>query len=109
MIRLDRIEVIRHVPFAVHVVGRGRQTRHGFGALVVAARDRMEEARGLLERCLPAEWHGDVTAVDVALVAAGLAYLDLEGQYDALDFALDAVEREVQRSASGGTTAAVAS
>jgi hypothetical protein len=107
MIRLDRIEVIRHVPFAVHVVGRGRQTRHGFGALVVAARDRMGEARGLLERCLPTEWHGDVTAVDVALVAAGLAYLDLEGQYDALDFALDAVEREVQRHASGGTTAAV--
>jgi hypothetical protein len=106
MIRLDSIEVIRHVPFAVHVVGRGWQTRHGFNALVVAARDRMEEARGLLERCLPAEWHGYVTAVDVALVAAGLAYLDLEEHYDALNFALDAVEREVQRYASGDTTAA---
>jgi len=107
MIRLDHIEVIRHVPFAVHAVGRGRQTRHGFNALVVAARDRMEEARGLLERCLPVEWHEYVTAVDVALVGAGLAYLDLEEQYDALDFALAAVEREIQRSASGTTAAAV--
>jgi len=108
MIRLDHIGVIQHVPFAVHAVGRGRQTRHGFNALVVAARDRAEEARGLLERCLPAAWHGYATEVDIALVAAGLAYLDLEEQYDALDFALAAVEREIQRYASGGTaTAAV--
>jgi hypothetical protein len=107
MIRLDHIDVTRYVPFAVHVVGRGRQVRHGFNALVVAARDRMEEARGLLERCLPVEWHEYVAAVDVALVAAGLAYLDLEEQYDALDFALAAVEREVQRYASGTTAAAV--
>jgi hypothetical protein len=106
MIRLDRIGVIQHVPFAVHVVGRGRQTRRGFGALVVAARDRIEEARGLLERCLPAGWHEHVTAVDIALVAAGLAYLDLEEWYGALDFALDTVEREIQRYASGGTAAA---
>ena len=106
MIQLDHIEVIRHVPFAVRVVGRGRQTRHGFGALVLAARDRMEEARGLLARCLPVEWHEYVTAVDVALAAAGLAYLDLEEQYDALDFALDAVEREIQHYASGLTVAA---
>jgi len=109
MIRLDRTEVIRHVPFAVHVVGRGRQRRHGFNALVVAARDRMEEARGFLERCLPVEWHEYVTVVDVALVAAGLAYLDLEEQYDALNFALDAVEREIQRHASGGAAAVVVS
>jgi hypothetical protein len=105
MVRLDHIEVIRHVPFAVHVVGRGRQARHGFNALVVAARDRMEGARGLLERCLPTEWHGYVTAVDIALVAAGLAYLDLEEHYDALDFALDCVEREIQRHASGAAVA----
>ena len=107
MIHLDRIGVIQHVPFAVHVVGRGRQTRRGFNAMVVAARDRVEEARGLLERCLPAEWHGHVTAVDMALVAAGLAYLDLGEHYDALDFALAAVEREVQRYASGGVANAV--
>jgi hypothetical protein len=103
VICFDRIGV--HVPFAVHAVGRGRQTRHGFNALVVAARDRAEEARGLLERCLPAEWHQHVTDVDIAMVAAGLAYLDLEEHYDALDFALDTVEREIQRYASAGAAA----
>ncbi len=101
MVRLDRIGAIQHVPFAVHVVGRGRQTRYGFNKMVVAARDRVDEARGLLERCLPADWHEHVTAVDIALVAAGLAYLDLEEWFDALDFALAAVEREIQRHASG--------
>jgi len=105
MVRLDRISVVQHVPFAVHAVGRGQRTRHGFNALVVAARERIDEARGLLERCLPVEWHEYVTAVDIALVAAGLAYLDLEEHYDALDFALDCVEREIQRHASGAAVA----
>jgi hypothetical protein len=106
MIGFDRVGVIQHVPFAVHVVGRGRRTVHGFNALVVAARDRAGEARGLLERCLPAEWHQYVTDVDIAVVAAGLAYLDLEECYDALDFALDVVEREIRRyaSANGAVT-----
>jgi hypothetical protein len=107
MVRLDRIGAIQYVPFAVHVVGRGQQTRHGFNAMVVAARERIDEARGLLERCLPAEWHDDVMAVDIALVAAGLAYLDLEEWYDALDFALAAVEREIQRHASSGAAVVV--